>query len=64
LQLGTAHRLSNMTHDSLVAGLRTILTPPYVARAREFAARMSKPAESVSAAADQLENFAHLRRVG
>ena len=33
-------------------------------RAREIATRMTKPAESVAAAADLLEDLAHLRRVG
>jgi UDP:flavonoid glycosyltransferase YjiC (YdhE family) len=64
LKVGIAQRLSTTTQHSLVAGLRTILSPPYVARARAFAARMSKPAESVAAAADQLENFARLRCLG
>ena len=49
---------------SLVADLRQILAPQYVARAREVATRMTKPAESVAAAADLVENFARLKRVG
>jgi UDP:flavonoid glycosyltransferase YjiC (YdhE family) len=64
LKVGTARRLSSTTQESLVADLRTILTPDYVARAREFATQMTKPAESVANAADRVENFAHLRRVG
>jgi UDP:flavonoid glycosyltransferase YjiC (YdhE family) len=44
--------------------LRTILAPQYVARAGEIATRMTKPAESVARAADFVENFARLRRVG
>ena len=56
--------LFDTTEKSLVADLRTILAPQYVARAREIATRMTKPAESVAAAADLLENFARLKRVG
>jgi UDP:flavonoid glycosyltransferase YjiC (YdhE family) len=64
LKVGTARRFSSATRESLVADLRTILAPQYVARAREIATRMSKPGESVVAAADLVENFARLRRVG
>jgi UDP:flavonoid glycosyltransferase YjiC (YdhE family) len=46
------------TQESLVADLRTITAPQYVARARDIAARMTKPAESVARAADLLENAA------
>jgi UDP:flavonoid glycosyltransferase YjiC (YdhE family) len=64
LKVGTARRFSSTTQESLVADLRTILAPQYVTRAGEFATRMTKPAESVAAAADLVENFARLRRVG
>ena len=64
LKVGTARRFSATTQKSLVADLRTILAPQYVARAREIATLMTKPAESVATAADLLENFARLRRVG
>jgi UDP:flavonoid glycosyltransferase YjiC (YdhE family) len=64
LKMGTARRLSTTTRESLVADLRTILAPQYVTRAREIATRMTKPAESVAAAADLVEDFARLRRVG
>jgi UDP:flavonoid glycosyltransferase YjiC (YdhE family) len=64
LKVGTARRFSSTTRESLVADLRTILAPQYVARSREIATRMTKPAASVTAAADLLENFARLRRVG
>jgi UDP:flavonoid glycosyltransferase YjiC (YdhE family) len=64
LKVGTARRFSTTTEKSLVADLRTIRTPEYAARAREIAARMAKPAESVVAAADSAENFARLRCVG
>ena len=64
LEVGTARRFSATTRESLVADLRTILAPDYVARAREIATRITKPAESVAAAADLVENLARLRRVG
>jgi UDP:flavonoid glycosyltransferase YjiC (YdhE family) len=64
LKVGTSRRFSTTTRESLVADLRTILAPQYVTRAREVATRMTKPAENVPAAADLLENFARLRRVG
>jgi UDP:flavonoid glycosyltransferase YjiC (YdhE family) len=63
LKVGTARRFS-ITRESLVADLRTILAPQYVARAREIATRMTKPAGGVANAADLVENFARLRRVG
>jgi UDP:flavonoid glycosyltransferase YjiC (YdhE family) len=58
LKVGSARRFSTTTRKSLVAELRTILAPQYVASARELATRMTKPAESVAAAADLVENFA------
>jgi len=64
LKVGTARRFSTTTEKSLVADLRRILAPHYVARARELATRMTEPAKSVAAAADLVENFARLRRVG
>jgi UDP:flavonoid glycosyltransferase YjiC (YdhE family) len=64
LKVGTARRFSTTTEKSLVADLRTILAPQYVARAREVAAQMTTPAESVAAAADLVENFARAGHVG
>jgi UDP:flavonoid glycosyltransferase YjiC (YdhE family) len=64
LKVGTGRRFSTTTEKSLVADLRRILAPQYVARAREIAARMNTPAESVAAAADLVEDFARLRCVG
>jgi UDP:flavonoid glycosyltransferase YjiC (YdhE family) len=61
LELGTVRRLSSTTQQSLVADLRTVLAPEYAIRARQFASRMSKPATSVTNAADLLENFARVR---
>jgi UDP:flavonoid glycosyltransferase YjiC (YdhE family) len=64
LKVGAARRFSTTTRESLVADLRRILAPQYVTRAREIATRMTKPAASVAATADLLEDFARLRRVG
>ena len=64
LKVGTARRFSTTTRESLVADLRQILAPEYVARAREIASRMTKPTDSIMAAADLLENFARVQRVG
>jgi hypothetical protein len=64
LKVGTARRFSSATQKSLVADPRTILAPQDVTRAREIATRMTKPAASVAAAADLVETFARLRRVG
>jgi UDP:flavonoid glycosyltransferase YjiC (YdhE family) len=64
LQVGILRRFSTTTQKSLVADLRRILAPPYVTQAREIATRMTKPAASVAAAADLVENFARLRHVG
>ena len=55
LKIGSAKRLSNITRKSLVAKLREILAPECVARAREIAPRMTKPAVAVGTAADLLE---------
>ncbi|ORV12514.1 glycosyltransferase [Mycobacterium celatum] len=59
LKVGTARRFSATTEKTLVADLRRILAPDYVSRAREIATRMTKAAESVVAAADLVEDFAH-----
>jgi UDP:flavonoid glycosyltransferase YjiC (YdhE family) len=64
LKVGTARRFSTTTEKSLVADLRRILAPQYAARAREIATRMTEPAKSVAAAADRVEDFARLKRVG
>ena len=63
MKVGRARRLSTATQESLVADLRDILAPQYVTRACEIATRMTKPAESVTAAADLLEGAARRRRV-
>ena len=64
MKVGSAQRLSSATEESLVAGLRSILRPQYVTRAREIATRMTKPSVSATAAADLLENAARTRRFG
>ena len=64
LKVGTARRFSSLTADSLATDLRLILSPEYVARARELAGRMTTPAESVAATADLVECHARLRSVG
>jgi UDP:flavonoid glycosyltransferase YjiC (YdhE family) len=64
LKVGTTRRFSSTSQETLVEDLRTILSQHYVARAREFAHRMTAPAESVAAAADLLEAKARVQRVG
>ncbi len=63
MKVGCARRLSTTTRESLVAQLRQVLAPQYATRAREIATRMTKPAESVTAAADLLEGTARRKRV-
>lgn len=62
LMVGSARRFSSTTEQTLVSDLRTILAPDYIARARDFAPRMTKAAESVVAAADLLEEQVRLRQ--
>lgn len=64
LKVGVARPFSKTTRESLVADLRRILSRDYVLRARELAARMTKPGESITKTADLLENFAREWRVG
>jgi UDP:flavonoid glycosyltransferase YjiC (YdhE family) len=64
LKAGSGRPFSASTLDSLVADLRSFLTPQCVARGREVAAQMTKPAESVASAADLLEDTARLGRFG
>jgi UDP:flavonoid glycosyltransferase YjiC (YdhE family) len=61
LKVGLARRFSHITRESLVADLRTILSPKYVARAREVATQMTKTEASVTRAADLLEDAARQR---
>lgn len=62
LDVGTARPFFETTQKLLVADLRSILTPHRVRRTREVAAQMTTPAESVTAAADLLEDAARLGR--
>lgn len=64
LKAGTTRRIPRTTAQSLVADLRTILAPQCLARAREVAAEMTSSAESVSTAADLVEDHAGGRRTG
>jgi UDP:flavonoid glycosyltransferase YjiC (YdhE family) len=64
LKVGTTRRFSTITRESLIADLRRILAPPYVAQARVVATQMTKPAESVAATANLVEDLARLRCVG
>jgi UDP:flavonoid glycosyltransferase YjiC (YdhE family) len=64
LRVGTSRRFSSTTQESLVADLRKILAPQYRHRAREVASMMTKPAESVAASADLLEDLVRSRRGG
>jgi UDP:flavonoid glycosyltransferase YjiC (YdhE family) len=62
LRVGRARRFSSTTEKTLVNDLGAILDPRYQTRAREVAARMTKPAVSVSNAADHLEVFVRDRK--
>jgi UDP:flavonoid glycosyltransferase YjiC (YdhE family) len=64
LKVGTSRRFAATTEKTLVADLRTILAPDYLTRARALAARMIRPADSVTRAADLLEDFARRKQVG
>jgi len=55
LKVGASRRFSATTRDTLVSDLRRILSPEYAVKAREVATRMTNPAESVSRAADLIE---------
>jgi UDP:flavonoid glycosyltransferase YjiC (YdhE family) len=58
LKVGTSRRFSTTTCESLIADLRRILAPEYATRAREIARLTTKPAESISRAADFMERCA------
>jgi UDP:flavonoid glycosyltransferase YjiC (YdhE family) len=64
LEVGYGRPFFEATLDTLVADLRSILTPHCVTRTREVAAQMATPAESAATAADLLEEAAGLGRVG
>jgi vancomycin aglycone glucosyltransferase len=62
LKVGTGRQFAASTLDSLVADLRSILTPECATRAREVAAQMTDPAKSVASAADLLEETVRIGR--
>jgi vancomycin aglycone glucosyltransferase len=64
LKVGFGRRFSETTVETLVADLRSILTPQYLTRAREVATKMTKPAESLASTADLLEDAARQAREG
>ena len=64
LEVGSGRQFSTTTQESLVVDLRSILTPQCATRAREIAAQMTTPAESISTAADLAEETARLGRSG
>ncbi|MBY0440527.1 MAG: glycosyltransferase [Mycobacteriaceae bacterium] len=64
LKIGFARRFSRLTKETLVADLRRILAPAYVVRAREVATQMVTPADSVTSAADLVEQAAQRCRRG
>jgi vancomycin aglycone glucosyltransferase len=59
LKLGSGHRFSDVTEQSLVADLTSILAPEYLTQARNIAAEMVSPHESASSAADFVEAAAN-----
>lgn len=63
LKVGAGRRFAATTEKSLTADLHKVLAPQYAARARQFATRMSTPADSVAAATDLVESFVRLGRV-
>ena len=64
LKVGSGRRFSATTERSLAADLRRILAPEYLTRARGLRPQITKTAESATAAADLVENFARLKHVG
>jgi vancomycin aglycone glucosyltransferase len=64
LKVGSARAFSASNLGSLVADLRSILNPQCIIRASEVGAGVTKPAVSVTSAADLLEDAVRLGRVG
>jgi vancomycin aglycone glucosyltransferase len=58
LEVGFGRRFSDSTLDSLTADLHQILSPQYAAQARIVATQMTTPSESLTRAADLLEDVA------
>jgi UDP:flavonoid glycosyltransferase YjiC (YdhE family) len=59
LKIGSGRRFSDVTEQSLVADLTSILAPEYLTRARNIATEMILPHESASSAADFVEAAAN-----
>jgi vancomycin aglycone glucosyltransferase len=64
LKVGFGRCFSESTVDSLVADLRSVLAPHHASRAREVAAETTTPAESLTRAADLLEDVARRGTTG
>ncbi|MGE2721057.1 glycosyltransferase [Mycolicibacterium celeriflavum] len=58
LKVGFGRHFSTISRESLVRDLRRILADEFVTQAREVATQTTKPAESLTEAADLLERFA------
>ncbi|CAJ1501526.1 glycosyltransferase [[Mycobacterium] burgundiense] len=58
LKVGFGRRISAVTEGSLVADLRRILEPQYLASAREIATAVTGPADNIARTVDLLEDFA------
>ena len=63
LKVGFGRRFSETTVDTLVADLRSVLAPRYVAQARAVATQMTKTAESLARAGNLLEDTARHGRM-
>ena len=63
LGVGDSQRFARMTHQSLRATLRSVLTPGYSNRARDVATRLVAPDRSVSTTADLLEEAVRRRGI-
>lgn len=61
LGVGTSRRFSSTTPETLREDLRIALSPSCVAKAREVAAQMTSPAQSLDTTASLLENAASRR---
>lgn len=64
LKIGSGRRFATTTRKSLTAELRSVLSRHHVMAAEDFATRMTKPADSVAAAADLLEGAARPAKAG
>jgi vancomycin aglycone glucosyltransferase len=64
LKVGFGRCFSDSTVNSLVADLHSVLAPHHASRAREVAAQMTTPAESLTRAADLLEDVARRETSG